>query len=215
MDGETNLKQKDVIDAPGDSSGMFDYTLHTDEPNADLNQFHGFITPYEEEPVDMQPVKNNNLVLRGCVLRNTDSITGLVVYCGRNTKAVLNNNDSRKKVSYLERLMNRDVIWCVVILIILCIICAVASVFWERQHDDWYVPDLSHVTGADQTRAEPRSSQMTLRDAFINGFFIFLTMVILLQILIPISLYVTIEIVKLIQVRVVQGQGHPVTPVKS
>ena len=96
--------------------------------------------------------------------------------------------------------MNRDVIWCVVILIILCIICSIASVFWERQNWDWYIPGLEHSTSPSQTDVDERSWALTPKASFINGFFIFLTMVILLQILIPISLYVTIEIVKLIQV---------------
>merc|ERR1712130_13656 len=214
LDGESNLKQKDVIETAQsvdgtysereESRGPFDYILHTDSPNADLNTFKGFISPLEaaddlSNSSHHQPLKNNNLILRGCVLRNTDEITGLVVYCGKNTKAALNNNESRKKVSYLERLMNRDVIWCVVILLILCIICAVASVLWERDNSAWYVPDLSLVTGSAENRFVG-VSEMTVRDAFVNGFFIFLTMIILLQILIPISLYVTIEIVKLCQV---------------
>ena len=82
-----------------------------------------------------------------------------------------------------------------------CIICAVTSVLWERDNSAWYVPDLSLVTGSAENRFVG-VSEMTVRDAFVNGFFIFLTMIILLQILIPISLYVTIEIIKLCQVKI-------------
>ena len=93
-DGESNLKQKDVIESCSDKSEIFDYILRTDQPNDDLNQFHGYIEPFNEIG-QKQPVKNNNLILRGCVLRNTDSITGLVVYCGRNTKDGLQNLNLR------------------------------------------------------------------------------------------------------------------------
>ena len=172
---------------------QFQHALFTKPPNANINHFSGYLTDLENLPLstDGIPVKNNNLILRGCVLRNTDSITAVVVYSGCNTKAVLNNNDPRKKVSYLERLMNRDVIWCVVLLIILCLSAAVASVLWERETSSVVWTDWYNKKGGDVEES---------RNNFSAGFFIFLTMVILLQILIPISLYVSIELVKLAQV---------------
>lgn len=81
--------------------------VHTDEPNSDLNAFHGYVEPLNEDGENC-PLKNKNLILRGCVLRNTDKIAGLVIYAGKNTKASLSNKGAKKKVSYLERLMNRD-----------------------------------------------------------------------------------------------------------
>jgi phospholipid-translocating ATPase len=87
--------------------------------------------------------------------------------------------------------MNRDVIWCVVLLIILCLSAAVASVLWERETSSVVWTDWYNKKGGDVEES---------RNNFSAGFFIFLTMVILLQILIPISLYVSIELVKLAQV---------------
>ena len=81
--------------------------VHTDEPNSDLNAFHGYVEALNEDGENC-PLKNKNLILRGCVLRNTDKIAGLVIYAGKNTKASLSNKGAKKKVSYLERLMNRD-----------------------------------------------------------------------------------------------------------
>ena len=96
------------------------------------------------------------------------------------------------KTSYMERLMNRDVIWCVVILLILCMSGAVAGVLWERDArtsqltGNWYIPSEGDTTE-------------NKNELFLLGFYMFLRMVVLLQILIPLSLYITIEIVKLFQ----------------
>lgn len=44
------------------------------------------------------PVTIENLLLRECLLKNTDFIEGIVVYAGHETKAMLNNGGPRHKV---------------------------------------------------------------------------------------------------------------------
>ena len=63
------------------------------------------------------PVGKDNLLLRECLLKNTDFIEGMVVYAGKESKAMLNNDGPRYKRSKLEMQMNRDVIWCVCLLL--------------------------------------------------------------------------------------------------
>ncbi|CBY21145.1 unnamed protein product [Oikopleura dioica] len=200
LDGETNLKQKDVVDVDDyldeeSPNAIFPFIVHTDKPNPDLTRFKGYLVPYRENEQTENSkilVKNRNVLYRGCVLRNTDQIEALIIYGGKNTKAVLSNNDPPSKTSYMERLMNRDVIWCVVILLILCMSGAVAGVLWERDArtsqltGNWYIP-----SEGDSTENK--------NELFLVGFYMFLRMVVLLQILIPLSLYITIEIVKLFQ----------------
>ena len=84
--------------------------------------------------------------------------------------------------------MNRDIILFAVLLIIMCCSAAAASVVIQERDFDWYLPPQSNQNG----------------QLFIHGFFVFLTMVILLQILIPISLYVSLELVKLVQVKFIE-----------
>ncbi|KAJ1118722.1 hypothetical protein NDU88_006910, partial [Pleurodeles waltl] len=66
-----------------------------------------------------------NLLLRGCTVRNTEEVAGIVIYAGHETKALLNNKGPRYKRSKLERQMNTDVLWCVLILLIICCFSAV------------------------------------------------------------------------------------------
>lgn len=51
------------------------------------------------------------------------------IFAGHETKAMLNNNGPRYKRSKLERQMNVDVFWCVIILLVMCLFAAVGT--WE------------------------------------------------------------------------------------
>ena len=57
---------------------------------------HCIIIPKFNECIEKQsgervPLGKDNLLLRDCVLKNTDYIEGLVVYAGKDSKAMLNN----------------------------------------------------------------------------------------------------------------------------
>ena len=99
---------------------------------------------------------------------------------------MLNNGRPRYKRSKLEVQMNRDVIWCVIILIFLCLIGAIGTSTWLSSFDE-YVPFLNTLT-FEETRP------------ILDGFYVFWTFVIMLQVIIPMSLYVTIEMTKLLQI---------------
>lgn len=57
-------------------------------------------------------------------------------YLGHETKAMLNNRNPRYKRSKLERRINRDVIYCVILLLFLCLFCAIgkAAVVFHLKH---------------------------------------------------------------------------------
>ena len=48
----------------------------------------------------------------------------MVVYAGHESKAMLNNGGPRYKRSKLEKQINMEVVWCVLILATLCLIGA-------------------------------------------------------------------------------------------
>lgn len=52
---------------------------------------------------------------------------GAILSAGHETKALLNNNGPRYKRSKLERQMNADVLWCVLILLIMCLFSAIGK----------------------------------------------------------------------------------------
>lgn len=96
---------------------------------------------------------------------------------------MLNNSGPRYKRSQLEQQMNYDVIWCVIILLILCVIGAIGCRLWYNSFEDeniYFLP--GHISPT--------------ADSFLT----FWRYIIILQVMIPLSLYVTIELCKILQV---------------
>ncbi|XP_071452403.1 phospholipid-transporting ATPase VD isoform X2 [Hetaerina americana] len=187
LDGETNLKQRLVARGFVEKQDCFQpdkfqSVVEVDGPTTRIYRFHGEIVHPSGERVS---VATENLLLRECRLKNTDFIEGIVVYAGHESKAMLNNGGPRYKRSALERQMNVDVVWCVVILLVLCIVGAVGCKLWLSSYDDqpFSVPFIPYTS-----------------DPAIEGVLAFWTFIIILQVMIPLSLYVTLEMTKLIQV---------------
>lgn len=130
LDGESNLKQRQVINSLHErrfEPAKFSATVECELPNNQIYKFNGFLLHSNGE---RESVNKNNLLLRGCQIRNTDFVEALVLYAGSETKAMLNNSGPRYKRSRLERLMNWDILWCVLILLLMCGVGAVASGIW-------------------------------------------------------------------------------------
>uniref|UniRef100_A0A9J7XMS1 Phospholipid-transporting ATPase n=1 Tax=Cyprinus carpio carpio TaxID=630221 RepID=A0A9J7XMS1_CYPCA len=173
LDGETNLKQRQVVrDLPQGSEFVpenYSSRIECENPNNDLRRFRGFM----EHPGKVRVgLHSENLLLRSCTVRNTETVIGIVVYAGHETKAMQNNSGPRYKRSKLECRLNMDVLWCVVLLLLMCLVAAVGQYYG----------------------------------------LLFLCFP-LVQVLIPISLYVSIEIVKLGQVYFIQNDLDLYNPV--
>ncbi|KFV70550.1 putative phospholipid-transporting ATPase VB [Dryobates pubescens] len=189
LDGETNLKQRQVVLGFSSQNSLFEpeffqNTIVCEVPNNDLNKFKGYMEQPNHERIGFNI---ESLLLRGCTIRNTEAAVGIVIYAGHETKAMLNNNGPRYKRSKLERRMNMDIFLCVGLLFVMCLVGAVGHGIWTgnfSEHPPYDVPDENG----------------NFLSPVLAGFYMFLTMIILLQVLIPISLYVSIELVKLGQV---------------
>ncbi|KAM4795955.1 phospholipid-transporting ATPase VA [Rhinophrynus dorsalis] len=190
LDGETNLKQRQVVKGFTELESEFDpmkfnSAIECEKPNNDLSRFRGYISHKNGKKSGLY---KENLLLRGCTLRNTEVVSGIVIYAGHETKALLNNNGPRYKRSKLERQMNADVFWCVLILLIMCLFSAIGHALWVWQYGE--KRPVFDVLGSDGNYVNP----------FLSAVYLFFTMIIVLQVLIPVSLYVSIEIVKICQV---------------
>ncbi|KAG5207629.1 hypothetical protein JEQ12_017393 [Ovis aries] len=194
LDGESNLKQKQVVRRYAEQDSevdpeKFSSRIECESPNNDLNRFRGFLEHSNKERVGLS---KENLLLRGCTIRNTEAVMGIVVYAGHETKAMLNNSGPRYKRSKLERRANTDVLWCVLLLVIMCLTGALGHGIWLSRYEN--IP-FFNIPEPDGHIISP----------VLAGFCMFWTMIILLQVLIPISLYVSIEIVKLGQIYFIQS----------
>nr|CAI9696669.1 unnamed protein product [Rangifer tarandus platyrhynchus] len=190
LDGETNLKRRQVVRGFSELVSEFNPLTFTsiiecEKPNNDLSRFRGCIIHDNGKKAGLY---KENLLLRGCTLRNTEAVVGIVIYAGHETKALLNNSGPRYKRSQLERQMNCDVLWCVLLLICMSLFSAIGHGLWVQRYQE--KKSLFDVPESDGTSLSPVPAAV----------YSFLTMIIVLQVLIPISLYVSIEIVKVCQV---------------
>ncbi|XP_029460604.1 probable phospholipid-transporting ATPase VA isoform X2 [Rhinatrema bivittatum] len=163
----------------------FRSVIECEKPNNDLTRFRGYIIHNNGKRAGLY---KENLLLRGCTIRNTEEVAGMVIYAGHETKALLNNKGPRYKRSKLERQMNIDVLWCALILLVMCLFSAIGHGLWVFQYGE--KQPVFGVLGPDGKYLTP----------FISAVYLFFTMIIVFQVLIPISLYVSIEIVKICQV---------------
>jgi phospholipid-translocating ATPase len=128
------------------------------------------------------PVDINGILLRGCVLRNTKWVIGVVVFTGDDTKQILNSGKTPSKQSEVEKRMNPHVM---ISLMLLVVMCAIVSIGYSVQ---------SRAQNANDTTFGEAAFAPDL-EAFVN----FFNALILFQNIVPISLYISIEIVKTVQ----------------
>ncbi|XP_042182366.1 phospholipid-transporting ATPase IC-like [Oncorhynchus tshawytscha] len=183
LDGETNLKFKmglKVTDERLQEEGQlaqFDAVIVCEEPNNRLDKFTGTMRWRK----DRFPLDLDNMMLRGCRIRNTDECHGLVIFAGADTKIMRNGGKTRFKRTKIDELMNYMVYTIFVILVLLCAGLAIGNTFWYEEVGSkaWYLYD-----GKDQT-------------ASYRGFLSFWGYIIVLNTMVPISLYVSVEVIRL------------------
>uniref|UniRef100_A0A8C9AJF2 Phospholipid-transporting ATPase n=1 Tax=Prolemur simus TaxID=1328070 RepID=A0A8C9AJF2_PROSS len=187
LDGETNLKFKMALEITDqylqreDTLATFDGFIECEEPNNRLDKFTGTLFWRKRS----FPLDADKILLRGCVIRNTDVCHGLVIFAGADTKIMKNSGKTRFKRTKIDYLMNYMVYTIFVVLILVSAGLAIGHAYWEAQvgNYSWYLYD-----GEDATPS-------------YRGFLNFWGYIIVLNTMVPISLYVSVEVIRL-------GQSH-------
>ncbi|KAI8528438.1 hypothetical protein RHMOL_Rhmol12G0148700 [Rhododendron molle] len=189
LDGETNLKIRKALEKTWDyvnpeKASEFKGEVQCEQPNNSLYTFTGNLI-IESQTLPLSP---NQLLLRGCSLRNTEYIIGAVIFSGHETKVMMNSMNVPSKRSTLERKLDRLIIALFGVLFCMCLIGAFGSgLFLKPKY--FYLglhgPDLS--------------ADMNPSNRFLVGLLNMFTLITLYSPIIPISLYVSVEMVKFIQ----------------
>ena len=74
----------------------------SEPPNNRLGKFEGNLKWMDKT----FPLNNDNVLLRGCVLRNTRWCFGMVVFAGPDSKLMMNSGKAKFKRTNIDRLMN-------------------------------------------------------------------------------------------------------------
>ncbi|CAI9284150.1 unnamed protein product [Lactuca saligna] len=129
-------------------------------------------------------------------VKNTKWVIGVVVYVGQETKAMLNSAISPSKRSRLEQAMNSETIWLSVFLFILCLVVAIRMCLWLMSHQD-AIDTIPYYRNSYLIKGKFPEKSYKYYGIPMETFFAFLSSVIVFQIMIPISLYITMELVRL------------------
>jgi phospholipid-transporting ATPase len=122
----------------------------------------------------------NNLLLRGSSLRNTEYIIGIVIYAGHHTKIMLNSLNARTKQSRVFRIMNSQLYFIILVQLIICIVFSIFFCIDNSRFQSMYNSE----------------NQWNILFEFFYSFFAWLLNT---NNIVPISLLVTVEMIKYCQ----------------
>ncbi|WVO16102.1 hypothetical protein L204_103768 [Cryptococcus depauperatus] len=198
LDGETNLKIKQAHPSTSSltnaqSVAMLRGHLASEAPNSSLYTYDGTFhlsSSHLGASSTKIPVGPNQMLLRGAQLRNTEWVYGIVVNAGHETKLMRNATEAPMKRTAVERQVNKQILYLFCLLIILSLVSTIGSSIrsWVWDKNSWY------LRLGNESRNKARQ--------FVEDI---LTFIILYNNLIPISLIMTMEVVKFQQASLINS----------
>ncbi|XP_058515030.1 phospholipid-transporting ATPase IG isoform X6 [Ochotona princeps] len=190
LDGESNCKThyavRDTIAlCTAESIDTLRAAIECEQPQPDLYKFVGRINIYSDSlEAVARSLGPENLLLKGATLKNTKKIYGVAVYTGMETKMALNYQGKSQKRSAVEKSINAFLIVYLFILLTKAAVCTTLKYVWQSTpHNDepWY----------NQKTQKERETFKVLK-----MFTDFLSFMVLFNFIIPVSMYVTVEMQK-------------------
>lgn len=193
LDGETNLKIKQASPATArlttpQSAASICGQLESEHPNNSLYTFEANLNVQESNtpgfsglPFKKVPLGPDQLLLRGAQLRNTPWCYGLVVFTGHETKLMRNATAAPIKITAVEKMVNVQILLLFVLLLALSIASSIGAIVRNTA----FSKEMQYLLLEEDSKGKAR--------VFVEDI---LTFVIAYNNLIPISLIVTIEVIK-------------------
>jgi len=182
-----------------DKNTKFVAALTSEPPNASVNTFSGKLTlppTSSSAPSKTIALGADNILLRGAMLRNTEWAIGVACFTGADTKLVRNSVATPSKFSCLDLLMNRVVIYILCVLIACVLALAGFSTNASSNHfDDLWYASFNKNTAESWPYLPDTFDVPVWNTSTPNYFQMSLTYLTLLNNFVPLSLYVTVEII--------------------
>ncbi|XP_076237899.1 phospholipid-transporting ATPase IF [Calliopsis andreniformis] len=183
LDGETNLKTLMLPKVTTKMSALeianMEGTVTCQHPSSDLYGFYGHLEIHSAiDGHNSTHLTIDNLLLRGSTLKDTDYIIGCAVYTGQDTKLSLNSKIRSNKLSTAERSINTYIVVFMVLLLAEVLESCMLKVIMDLK-----APWATYLGPSDKI-----SFPLLVND--------FLSFMVLYNYIVPISLYVTIELQK-------------------
>ncbi|VDK80983.1 unnamed protein product [Litomosoides sigmodontis] len=181
LDGETNLKIRQGLECTSDLITIsairdFQCEIECEHPNQNVNEFTGTLKMRDSQ----QPLSILQLLLRGARLKHTQWICGVVLYAGHDAKLLMNSKLAPLKESKIDVVTNQRILFLFFALVALALISAIGAYAFDHH---WLI----------------HAYYLGPQEKSFNFFWNVLTFFILYNNLIPISLQVTLEIVRFFQ----------------
>ncbi|XP_036403635.1 phospholipid-transporting ATPase 11C isoform X2 [Megalops cyprinoides] len=185
LDGESNHKTHYTVPDTERDLELLNATIECEQPQPDLYKFVGRMHIYrdDQEPV-VRSLGPENLLLKGATLKNTKKIYGVAVYTGMETKMALNYQGKSQKRSVVEKSINAFLLVYLCILVSKALVCTTLKYVWQSkpgQDEPWY----NHKTQKEKDTY-----------LYLKMFTDFLSFMVLFNFIIPVSMYVTVEMQK-------------------
>ena len=184
LDGEKNLKPRNSLKnsqdrmANGDPSDIIG-RFTAEVPDSDLYKADGTMTLQDDKPISYNA---KNFLMRGAVLKNTEWIIGCVIYTGFDTKVMKNSESSQQKNTKVEKMMNIMILIIFALQFVCCLAIGVGCGVWTATYADNYSYYIEYRYGAG-----------------VEGVLAFFTTFAQTTSMIPISLIISLEFVKVSQ----------------
>ncbi|KAI9179253.1 hypothetical protein H9P43_005916 [Blastocladiella emersonii ATCC 22665] len=190
LDGETSLKRRNALPETMHANTLEELSklsgrIQCELPNENLVKFEGRLLMERDDAEKVFPLTMSQLLLRGSYLRNTDAAFGVVVYAGAETKIFKNLKQSGLKFSSMERSLNKIVLAAFVynMVMLFVSVCLETPMTMYIERSVWYMLPAA----------------ATPSYGFGHYFNSFMTYFVLFSYTIPVSLFVIIEGVRVLQ----------------
>ncbi|KAL3237718.1 aminophospholipid-translocating P4-type ATPase DNF3 [Nakaseomyces bracarensis] len=193
LDGETNLKSKvphmELNKLAKSASGLVNINAQVtvEDPNIDLYNFEGNLELTTHSGSSKKhSLGPDNVVYRGSIIRNTKNTVGMVIFTGEETKIRMNAlKNPRTKAPKLQRKINMIVVFMVFVVACMSLFSYLGHIIQNRRYlngnEAWYL--LQEDAGTAPT---------------------IMSFIIMYNTIIPLSLYVTLELIKVAQSRMME-----------
>ncbi|KAJ9049422.1 aminophospholipid translocase [Entomophthora muscae] len=184
LDGETNLKVKQALTETAELVSPQQIThfrgmIKSEGPNDSLYTYTGTMVMQVNGRETSVPLDPTQVLLRGAMLRNTTWVYAAVVFTGHDTKLMRNATAAPIKMTSVVRTTNVQIAFLFGILLTLALFCSIGNLYLQNTKPN----ELAYLFLKTDTGFETFGRNL-------------LTFIILLNNLIPISLIVTMEVVK-------------------
>uniref|UniRef100_A0A8C6KH19 Phospholipid-transporting ATPase n=1 Tax=Nothobranchius furzeri TaxID=105023 RepID=A0A8C6KH19_NOTFU len=185
LDGESNHKTHYTVPDIERDLKSLNATIECEQPQPDLYKFNGRMHIYKtnQDPA-VRSLGPENLLLKGATLKNTQKICGVAVYTGMETKMALNYQGKSQKRSAVEKSINAFLLVYLCILLSKALVCTTLKYVWQSkpgQDEPWY---------------NKKTQKEKDTNLYLKMFTDFLSFMVLFNFIIPVSMYVTVEMQK-------------------